>query len=106
MGNSYDVRITVLRRFEPTEVFEKSPVTPVQPLSACESFKDFQEFIVSGYDLKMPDGFCSFAWVSIFPYLTALSLGAEGCWWLKEKNVAIAACIDGLRPVIFKLERI
>ena len=106
MGKSYNVKVTVLKRFDPTEVFEKSPVTPEQPMKACETFKDFQEFIVTGNDLKMPDGFCSAAWVSIFPYLMALSLGAEGCWWLKEKNVAIAACIDGLRPVIFKLERI
>ncbi|RLB26553.1 MAG: TIGR04076 family protein, partial [Deltaproteobacteria bacterium] len=26
--------------------------------------------------------------------------------WLKQKGVAIACCTDGLRPVIFKLERI
>ncbi len=104
MSNGYDVKITVLRRFDPTEVFEKSPVTSEQPIKACSLFKDFQEFIVPGYDLKMPDGFCSAAWVSIYPFLMGLSLGGES-WWLKEKNVAIAACIDGLRPVIFKLER-
>ena len=105
MGNGYDVKITVLKRFDPAEVFEKSPVATEQPINACDLFKDFQEFIVSGNDPKVPDGFCSAAWVSIFPYVMSLSSGGEN-WWLKEKNVAIAACIDGLRPVIFKLERI
>ena len=106
MGNSYDVKITVLKRFDPAEVFEKSPVTPEQPMKACDFFKDFQEFIASGNDPKVPDGFgCSAAWASIFPYVLSLSSGGES-WWLKEKHVAIAACIDGLRPVIFKLERI
>ncbi len=105
MGNGYDIKITVLKRFDPAEVFEKSPVTSEQPIKACDLFKDFQEFIVSGHDPKVPDGFCSAAWVSIFPYVMSLSSGGE-TWWLKERNVAIAACIDGLRPVIFKLERI
>lgn len=105
MGNSHDVKITVLKRFDPAEVFEKSPVTLEQPIKACGLFKDFQEFIASGNDPKVPDGFCSAAWASIFPYILSLSSGGESSW-LKEKNVAIAACIDGLRPVIFKLERI
>jgi hypothetical protein len=32
MANIYDVKITVLKRFDPAEVFEKSPVTPEQPM--------------------------------------------------------------------------
>jgi len=26
--------------------------------------------------------------------------------WFKEKGIAISCCSDGLRPVVFKLERI
>jgi len=40
MANIYDVKITVLKRFEPAEVFEKSPVTPEQPMKACDLFED------------------------------------------------------------------
>jgi uncharacterized repeat protein (TIGR04076 family) len=105
MSNGYDLKITVLKRFDPAEVFEKSPVTSEQPMKACDVFKDSQEFFVPGHDLKVPDGFCSAAWVSIFPFIMSLSSGGE-TWYLKEKNVAIGACIDGLRPVIFKIERI
>ncbi len=105
MGSSHDVEITVLRRFDPAEVFENSPVTPEQPIKKCNLFRESQEFIASGNDPKVPEAVCSAAWTSIFPYVLSLSSGGESSW-LKEKNVAIAACVDGLSPVIFKLERI
>jgi uncharacterized repeat protein (TIGR04076 family) len=98
------VKITVLKRFDPSEVFEKSPVTPVAQLGACELFRDGQEFIV-GEDLKMPEGFCNSAWVSIYSNVRLLGFGGN-LPWFKEKGVAVNCCIDGLRPVVFKLERV
>lgn len=97
------VRITVLKRFGPSEVFEKSPVTPVSRLGACEVFKDGQEFIVDG--MRMPEGFCTSAWVSIYGNVRVLGFGGD-LPWFKEKGVAVNCCIDGLRPVVFKLERV
>jgi len=97
------VKITVLKRFRPSEVFEKSPVTPVGSLGACELFSDGQEFIVE--NLKMPEGFCTSAWVSIYGNVRLLSFDGNLPWY-KEKGVAVNCCVDGLRPVIFKLERI
>jgi uncharacterized repeat protein (TIGR04076 family) len=98
------VKITVLKRFSSSEVFKKSPVTPVSPLGACELFREGQEFIV-GEDLKMPEGFCTSAWVSIYGNVRLLGFGGD-LPWFQEKGVAVNCCIDGLRPVIFKLERI
>lgn len=97
------VKITVLKRFSPTEVFEKSPVTPVKPLGACELFRDGQEFFVDE-DGKMPEGFCTSAWHTIFSDVRILSFGGNPPWF-KEKGVDINCCTDGLRPVVFKLER-
>jgi len=97
------VRITVMRRFQPSEVFRTSPVTPVGPFEACDLFRDGQEFIVE--NLKMPEGFCTSAWVSIYSSVRILSFGGD-LPWFKEKGVAVNCCIDGLRPVVFKLERI
>ena len=97
------VRITVLRRFKPSEVFAKSPVTLVSPMKECGIFKDGQVFIVE--DMKMPEGFCTSAWVSIYCNVRLLGYGGNLPWY-KEKGVAINCCTDGLRPVIFKLERI
>jgi uncharacterized repeat protein (TIGR04076 family) len=98
------VKITVLKRLSPSEVFEKEPVTPASPLGACELFHDGQEFII-GEDGKMPNGFCTSAWHTIFSSVRILSFGGN-LPWFKERGVAINCCSDGLRPVVFKLERI
>ncbi len=101
MVELHNVKVTVLKRFHPSEVFEKSPVT-AHTHDACELFKEGQEFIVE--NLRMPESFCTSAWVSIYPNIRLLSFGGD-LPWIKEKGVAINCCIDGLRPVIFKLER-
>jgi len=103
MVQLHKVKITVFQHFRPSEVFETSPVTPVAPLRACELFRDGQEFVV-GEDLRMPEGFCTSAWVSIYTNVRLLGFGGN-LPWFKEKGVAVNCCIDGLRPVIFKLER-
>lgn len=103
MSERRKVKITVLRRFKPSEVFETSPATPVTPLQACELYQDGQQFIISE-DLKMPEGFCTSAWSSIYGSIRTLSFGGNFPWF-KENGIAINCCIDGLRPVVFKLER-
>lgn len=100
----HKVKITVLKRFSPSEVFAESPVTSVTKLGACALFDGGQKFIVDE-DLKMPKGFCTSAWVSIYGNVRLLGFGGD-LPWFKEKGVAVNCCIDGLRPVIFKLERI
>lgn len=104
MPVQHEVKITVLRRFSPEEVFKKSPVTPVDSLEACELFRDGQEFIVEDVG-KMPEDFCSSAWHTIYCNVRTLAFGGNLPWY-KEKGVAISSCTDGLRPVVFKLERI
>ena len=102
MATARRVKITVLKRFTPSETFAESPVTLARPMGACELFKEGQEFIFEG---EIPKGFCASAWASIYPNVRLLSL--EGNLpWIKEKGVALSPCIDGLRPVIFKIERI
>jgi len=102
MVELHKVKITVLKRFHPSEVFEKSPATS-HAVEACGLFRDSQEFIVE--DLRMPEGFCTSAWVSMYSNIRLLSFGGD-LPWIKEKGVAVNCCTDGLRPVIFKLERI
>jgi len=53
----------------------------------------------------MPEGFCTSAWNDIYPSVRVLAFGGNAPWY-KEKGVAVECCTDGLRPVIFKLERI
>ena len=103
MVKLHRIKITVMKRFSPSEVFGKSPVTPLAPMGACELFKDNQTFIVD--DLKMPENFCTSAWVSIYGNVRLLAFGGN-LPWHREEGIAVNCCIDGLRPVIFKLERI
>jgi len=105
MVESYKVKITVLKCFHPSEVFETSPVTPSEPLGACEVFKEGQEFVIDIYEEEIPKDFCSDAWSSINWALSTLSAGGNIPYY-KEKGVAVSCCTDGLRPVIFKMERI
>jgi uncharacterized repeat protein (TIGR04076 family) len=97
------IKITVLRRFKPSEVFKKMPVTPKnEKFDQCTMFKDRQVFVVT--DLRKPEGFCDSAWNAIYSNVRLLQYGGN-LPWFKENGVAVNCCIDGLRPVIFKLER-
>ena len=104
MASRNKVKITVLRRFSPSEVMEKSPATTVRPIGACERFADGQVFVV-GEDCRMPEGFCTTAWNDIFGNVRTLAFGGSFPW-LKDKGIGITCCTDGLRPVILKLERV
>ncbi len=59
----HKVKITVLKRVSPSEVFEKSPVTPVEALGAWELFREGQEFIVE--DGRMPSTTTQEPWHSV-----------------------------------------
>ena len=98
------MKITVLKRFNPSEVFENDPVTLAKPLAACELYRDGQEFTV-GEDGKMSNGFCTSTLQTIFPNVRTLSFGGN-LPWFKQKGVSVNCCSDSLRPVVFKLERI
>jgi uncharacterized repeat protein (TIGR04076 family) len=66
-------------------------------------FHDGQQFLSEG--LKMPEGFCSWAWADIQRDVTVLAVGGNFPW-VKEEGVMISCCTDGFRPVLFKLERV
>jgi uncharacterized repeat protein (TIGR04076 family) len=53
----------------------------------------------------MPEGFCSSAWNTIYPNLRTLYHGGDFSYF-DEKGTQITCCADGLRPVIFKVERL
>ena len=72
--------------------------------SACTAFEEGQEFVLD--DLNQPPDFCSWAWTDITKVL--LTLNKEGNFkpWMKADNNIIACCTDGIRPVIFNIERV
>ena len=98
------VKISVLRVFDPKEVFETSPVKRSSPMSPCERHHEGQEFIVN-LDMEMPEGFCPQAWHDLFRKIGALHWGG-GYTTTEGPDYMIACCTDGTRPVSFKLERL
>jgi len=103
MVQIHKVKITVLRRFHPAEVFEKSPITSKTSFGKCDRLEDGQEFIVE--NMAIPEGFCNTALLSIYSNVRLLSYGFD-LPWFEEKGVALNSCTDGFRPVVFKLQRI
>ena len=74
-------------------------------IGKCAIHKEGQVFYA---DYTKPDDFCDEAWNAIHQYVFALSHGSEIFYsgeWVNKAGIAINSCNDGLRPVIFKIER-
>lgn len=59
-------------------------------------------------DYAKPEGLCDEAWKAMYQYVFALAHGSEKFYygdWIDKEGVAICSCNDGIRPVIFKIER-
>ena len=95
------IKITVLKRFDTKEVFKEAPVK-AKYSGPCPIFKEGQVF---NTDDTMPSEFCSYAWDAIFPLIMTLRFGGNCSEWYEEPGVAVGCCPDGLRPVVFKIER-
>lgn len=97
-------KITVLRKMFNGDFAEKYCQESV---TKCPVFQEGQEFIYSHLeDGNKPTGFCEHAWNDI--YSTVMTLAQKGTYlgWMKEKGTNIVCCTDGIRPVVFKIERI
>lgn len=98
------VKITVLK----TTLDKELALEYCSPdITACPMMSEGQVFFA---DYSKPEGFCDEAWKAIYQYVFALAHGAgqEPFYygdWIKVPGVAICSCNDGIRPVIFKLEK-
>ena len=104
---SRKVKVTVLKKLDMRKIHEEEggedPGAADWLEPVCPGFKEGQEFIINsaGY----PEGFCQAAFVDIFRYVHGLRSGAN-YHWMKKPGTVVACCSDGLRPVVFKLERL
>ncbi|MFQ8735098.1 MAG: TIGR04076 family protein [Bilophila wadsworthia] len=95
-------RITVLKRHFDEELAKEYGS---KGIGKCPMLKEGQIFYA---DYAKPDGFCDEAWKAIYQYVFALAHGSGQFYygdWIEKPGVAICSCNDGLRPVIFKVER-
>lgn len=98
------LKITVLKRFDGEKIYgKKLPITPKYPL-VCDHLVEGKQFIVDDTGI-MPSGFCSWAWNDIARIVEHLQFDGDYPFF-EEKGMCVACCTDGIRPVIFKLERL
>ncbi len=99
------VKVTVIKKMDMTDIFGGEPPVKINKSmikSQCERFQVGQEFIM---DLACPPNFCHWAYADIQRDIVHVLMGGDYPWF-EEKGAAISCCTDGLRPVIFKIERI
>lgn len=96
-----DVKITVAAMLKPGKIFDELATGTVTP--ECARFTVGKEYLSSG--INVPEGFCSWAWADIQRDVAHLAMDGDFPW-IKEKGKMVSCCTDGLRPVVFKLERI
>lgn len=106
MADRSKVKITVVKKLDTKDVFgDQMPETSdAFQGTTCTLWEEGRKFIVHE-DGRMPTEFCSWAWHDIHRELSVLRFGGNFPW-MKRPGVGYACCTDGLRPVVFKLERI
>lgn len=108
-----NVKITVLRRMSNPDLIEEYTPEDEPGWRLCEHFQEGQEFMVEmegreEFMVEMdtvPKDFCVWAWAAIEKDVSILALGGNAPW-INKQGVLISCCTDGLRPVVFKLERV
>ena len=96
-------RISILKKTLNQELIDEYVPRDLK-LGVCNYLHEGQEFIVE-HPFSKPEGFCNWAWTDIMRDVTVIAFGGDFPW-MRQRGVMITACTDGLRPVIFKLERI
>ena len=96
------VKITVVKKVNNKDMFGDNPPLGFTGVPECDRLELGQEFISEG---GCPEGFCAWAFADIHRDITHLHLGGDYPW-MKQKGTILSCCTDGVRPVIFKLERI
>ena len=102
------IKITVLKREFYQELADAFLVHP--QVGKCGKFQDGQVFFVEEgqYDTFTHDGcFCQSAWDTIkdtvYSGLMGGNLYREG--WSRDPGKLVLCCRDGIRPVVFLLEK-
>ena len=98
------VKITVLKKHFDKELAAEYGA---EGLGACPMLREGQVFYA---DYAKPEELCDEAWKAVYQYVFALAHGGGDFRfyfddWMREPGKAIVSCNDGLRPVIFKVER-
>lgn len=98
-------RITVLKTLYHQDLAEEYRRPDVHK-GPCPFFAEGQEYIVN-YLTERPENFsCDWAWDDIHKTLFTLMLGGNYSNWMKDGDTFVTCCTDGIKPVVFKIQRV
>jgi uncharacterized repeat protein (TIGR04076 family) len=100
------IRITVVERTfnkDITEEFGSERFLAGAGNGPCVHFEEGQEFILER--MNKPENFCPWAWADIHREIRTVAFDG-GFSWVNQPNSAITCCTDGMKPVVFCVERI
>ncbi|MHA1112446.1 MAG: TIGR04076 family protein [Promethearchaeota archaeon] len=99
------IKITAIKQFEPKDIIGEDVIRGNgQKIEKCGYGKEGNVYYVpeSG---NIPEGFCHHAWFGLYKNISVLRNEGNFKNWT-GKDMIYSACPDGIRPVIFKVERI
>ena len=98
-------KITVLKTLYHQDLAEQYRRPDVHK-GSCPFFNVGDEFIVA-YLAERPNEFkCDWAWHDIHKIIMILMTNGNFGTWMKNKHNFITCCTDGIKPVVFKVERL
>ncbi|MFX0114065.1 MAG: TIGR04076 family protein [Candidatus Hodarchaeota archaeon] len=96
------LKITIAKKFSSEDVFGhkiKRLSGGTVPICGLEE----REYIVN-HQFEMPNDFCGKAWQDMSRELALLWYGVDPEY--TEHNAVYTSCTDGVRPVVFRIERL
>lgn len=98
------VKITVLKTLYHEDLVDEYLLPECKAAyGPCYRHHVGQEFIIDSFN--KPEGFCSWAWADIHREFISVMFHSQFSV-SKDPGCIIASCTDGLRPVVFKVERL
>ena len=99
------IKITVQKKFTSKDVFGHDFTFPNgYVVKDCDLVQEGQEFFVED-ELGMPEGFCKWAWIDIYRDVAIIAKGGTFAGGDLE-GTKYSCCSDGIKPVVFFIERI
>ncbi len=103
---TYKVKITVEKVCEPKDIIGKDFIRESgKPIPKCGFFSEGDQFIILETGAMPEEFICQHAFYAINKHVEVLRLGGRIEDWTGDDTI-YGVCHDGIRPVIFKLERI
>ena len=106
---THQCRITVLRREFYPDLARAELVNP--EVGKCGLFEEGRVFLVDRHNFDSfaeQHSFCASAWDTVKPFVRKTLRGENPyrVGWSRDPSKLVLCCNDGIRPVIFKLERL